>query len=128
MTRHGIELASADANGNILRYTDTAGNVVAAYTYNAFGRTISQSGPLADVFRHRFSSKYFDIETGLYYYGKRFYMLGVQRWLNRDPIQENGGENLYVFCNNNTLRYLDPDGQAFFAVRKLEDNFLALQV
>ena len=51
-------------------------------------------------------------------------MLGVQRWLNRDPIQENGGENLYVFCNNNTLRYLDPDGQAFFAVRKLEDNFL----
>ena len=53
MTRHGIELASADANGN----------VVAAYTYNAFGRTISQSGPLADVFRHRFSTKYFDVET-----------------------------------------------------------------
>ena len=62
-----------------------------AYTYDAFGRTISQSGPLADVFRHRFSSKYFDMETGLYYYGRRFYSPVLRRWLNRDPIGEEGG-------------------------------------
>ena len=28
---------------------------------------------MADVFRHRFSTKYYDDETGLYYYGYRFY-------------------------------------------------------
>ena len=58
-----------DNNGNITRYLDANGNTVAAYAYDAFGKTVSQSGPLADVFRHRFSTKYFDPETGLYYYG-----------------------------------------------------------
>ena len=36
----------ADAIGNILRYTDTAGNVVASYTYDAFGGMVSQSGTM----------------------------------------------------------------------------------
>ena len=110
VTRHGIELASADANGN----------VVAAYTYHAFGRTISQSGPLADVFRHRFSSKYFDMETGLYYYGRRFYSPVLRRWLNRDPIGEEGGNNLYCFCGNNSVLYHDVHGCAYFAYRPLD--------
>ncbi|MDY5955192.1 MAG: hypothetical protein SPK06_07185, partial [Kiritimatiellia bacterium] len=57
-----------DNNGNITRYLDSTGETVATYTYDAFGNTISQSGPLTDFFRHRFSTKYFDIETGLYYY------------------------------------------------------------
>ena len=70
-----------DNNGNIMRYLDISGNVVAEYTYDAFGRTILQSGTLADVFRHRFSSKYFDMETGLYYYGYRFYGPKLKRWL-----------------------------------------------
>ena len=43
-------------------------NVVAAYEYDDFGRIMSQSGPLADFFRHRFSTKYYDTETGLYYW------------------------------------------------------------
>ena len=70
-----IYIPHADAYGNITRYTDTAGNVVAEYTYDVFGRTISQNGPLNDLFRHRFSTKYFDVETGLHYYGYRFYKI-----------------------------------------------------
>ena len=62
-----------DNNGNITRYLDANGNTVAQYTYNAFGATLSQSGAMCDVFRHRFSTKYYDAETGLYYYGYRFY-------------------------------------------------------
>ena len=100
------------------RVNDTAvGSLV--YTYDAFGRTVSQSGPLADVFRHRFSTKYHDAETHLYYYGYRFYAPALMRWLNRDPIGEQGGANLYGFCGNNPLGNYDFKGYAYFAVRKL---------
>ena len=103
LKRNGaIYVPHADANGNIVRYTDTVGNVVAEYTYDAFGKTIAQSGPMAEVFRIRFSTKYFDSDTGLYYYGYRFYSPSLMRWLNRDPIEEDGGLNLYGFCGNIT--------------------------
>ena len=83
------------------------------YGYDAFGNTIAKSGPLDDFFRHRFSTKYFDVETGHYYYGYRFYHPILMRWLNRDPIEEKGGENLYAFCQNDPLFYYDPNGESF---------------
>ena len=67
------------------------------------GNLISKSGSLADFFRHRFSTKYFDAETELYYYGYRFYHPTLMRWLNRDPIEERGGLNLYLFCNSSFI-------------------------
>lgn len=88
--------------------------------YDAFGCIISQSGILADVFCHRFSSKYFDSETGLCYYGKRFYVSLLRRWLNRDPIEEKGGLNLFVFCHNDPMCGLDYVGLAYFAKRALQ--------
>jgi YD repeat-containing protein len=42
-----------DNNGNITHYLDSNGNVVAQYTYDAFGNIIAQSGLLANTFRHR---------------------------------------------------------------------------
>ena len=91
---------SYDNIGNITRYLDANGNTVAQYTYDAFGNTLSQSGTMCGVFRHRFSTKHFDAETGFYYYGYRFYFPPLTRWLNRDPIEEEGGVNLYGFCQN----------------------------
>ena len=102
-----------DNNGNVTKYIDESGNVVAAYEYDDFGRQISQSGPLTDFFRHRFSTKYFDPETGLYYYGERFYSPYWRIWLNRDPIEEDGGMNLYVYCANNPILRYDVDGQSW---------------
>ena len=99
-----------DNNGNITRYLDSTGETVATYTYDAYGNTISQSGPIADFFRHRFSTKYFDTETNLYYYGYRFYHPILMRWLNRDPLEESGGCNLCAFCNNSPLYIIDPLG------------------
>ena len=78
--------------------------------YDDFGRTISRSGSMADFFRMRFSTKYFESETGLYYYGYRFYSPALMRWLNRDPIGEDGGLNLYGFCGNAALSSVDPRG------------------
>ena len=111
-----------DNNGNITKYIDESGNIVAAYEYDDFGRTISQIGPLADFFRHRFSTKYYDAETGLYYYINRFYSLDWRIWLNRDPIEEEGGLGLYVFSNNNAISNIDALGRAVFLVLAGLDN------
>ena len=102
-----IYIPCYDNNGNVTKYVDENGNIVASYTYDAFGVLIAKSGPLADVFRHRFSTKYYDAETGLYYYGYRFYHPALMRWLNRDPIEEDGGVNLYGFCGNNGINSVD---------------------
>jgi RHS repeat-associated protein len=113
LKRNGvIYVPHADAFGNILRYADTAGNIVATYVYDTFGRTISTTGPLAHLFRHRFSTKYFDAETSLYYYGYRFYHPILMRWLNRDPIEECGGLNVYEFCGNSPVDSIDTLGLA----------------
>jgi RHS repeat-associated protein len=115
-----IYIPCYDNNGNITKYIDANGNIVASYTYNAFGCLISKSGVLADFFRHRFSTKYFDAETCLYYNGYRFYHPILMRWLNLDPIGEDGGVNLYEFCGNNPVCRYDMDGRAYFAYRPLD--------
>ncbi|MGI6496838.1 MAG: RHS repeat-associated core domain-containing protein [Kiritimatiellia bacterium] len=96
-----------DNNGNIIAYADETGTIVAEYTYDAFGRTIAATGSLADAFRHRFSTKYYDAEIGLYYYGYRFCAPELMRWLNQDPIGEEGGVNLYAFCGNDGVNGVD---------------------
>jgi insecticidal toxin complex protein TccC len=50
----------------------------------------------------------------MYYYGFRFYDPGLQRWINRDPIGEMGGLNLYGFVGNSPLIYVDPYGLAWY--------------
>jgi len=80
---------SCDANGNISEYVDGGGSVVAQYEYDAFGNEISRSGAEAQSIPFRFSTKYFDDETSLYYYGYRYYSPTLGRWINRDPLVEN---------------------------------------
>jgi len=62
---------------------------------------------LAEVNPYRFSTKYFDDETELYYYGYRYYSPELGRWLIRDPIEERGGINLYGFIGNDAINKWD---------------------
>jgi RHS repeat-associated protein len=71
---------------------------------------LHSSGPIADNNPFRFSTKFFDIETDLYYYGYRFYSPNLGRWINRDPIEEDGGFNLFVFSYNNPVNLFDALG------------------
>ncbi|MEX2382235.1 MAG: RHS repeat-associated core domain-containing protein, partial [Opitutales bacterium] len=48
-----------------------------------------------------------DTEAGLYYYGYRYYSPSMGRWINRDPIEERGGLNLYGFVGNDPANYWD---------------------
>jgi RHS repeat-associated protein len=93
----------ADGNGNITMLINNLQSIVAKYLYDPFGNTLSLSGPLANANTYRFSSKEWNDNAGLYYYLYRFYDPNLQRWPNRDPIQERGGLNLYGFADNDSI-------------------------
>ena len=99
-----------DHNGNIVRYVSEGGSVAAQYAYDPYGNVVEASGALADQFPFGFSTKYHDRETGMIAYQRRFYHPDLGRWLNRDPIEEEGGENLYAFCRNAPILYYDSSG------------------
>ena len=56
-----------DNNGNVIGYWNETGSLAAEYAYDAFGNTIAATGSMSAVFPHRFSTKYYDAETDLYY-------------------------------------------------------------
>jgi len=95
----------------VVQYVDKTGSLVAQYAYDAFGNTIQKSGAKADELKMRFSTRYFDDEAGLYYFGHRFYSPRIARWLTRDPIEEDGGENLYAYCGNDLVNKVDVMGE-----------------
>jgi RHS repeat-associated protein len=100
-----------DANGNITAYANAYGAITAHYDYDAFGNIVTQSGELADNFIHRFSSKPWCNFTGILHYQRRPYLSSLGRWLSRDPIAEGGGINLYGFCRNNPVLFMDLFGE-----------------
>lgn len=110
----------ADVQGNITAMINSSGTVNADYHYDSFGNTLSQSGSWAAVNPYRFSSKMIDYTgatgQGIYYYGQRFYHPDLQRWINRDPLGEVGGINLYGFVANTPLNAVDPNGEWVFLV------------
>jgi len=59
------------------------------------------------VFSHLYSTKPWNADTGLYYYGYRYYHPRSGRWISRDPIAEHGGLNLFGFCSNNPVSKSD---------------------
>ncbi len=103
---------ASDHNGNVMNLVDAADQTVAAaYEYSPFGEQITVDGAFAAANPMRFSSKYYDAEVGLYYYGYRYYTPADGRWLNRDPIAEDGGLNLYAFVHNKPKDLVDPTGK-----------------
>jgi RHS repeat-associated protein len=116
-----VYLPARDANGNITALIDAgatapgANPVAASYEYSPFGELLRVEGPYAAANPFRFSSKFTDDETGLVCYGLRYYNPALGRFLNRDPIGEAGGENLYAFVGNGPVNRLDVLGANPFA-------------
>jgi RHS repeat-associated protein len=79
----------------------------ATATFSPFGELIRSTGAMANVNPFRFSTKWQDNESGFLYYGYRYYNPSTGRWLNRDPIGEDGGVNLYGFVGNDGVDSID---------------------
>jgi RHS repeat-associated protein len=80
------------------------------YEYSPFGEVIRASGAQAKRNPIRFSTKLQDPDSDLYYYGYRFLNPATGRWINRDPIEEEGGVNIYQMIANNPIGGIDPVG------------------
>jgi RHS repeat-associated protein len=100
-----------------LKFSDAnhsaAAAIAAHYEYDPYGGGVNDlSGyTYAEANPIRFSSKYHDAETGLGYWGYRYYSARLGRWINRDPLEEDGGLNLYAYVND-PLSGFDPLGLA----------------
>ncbi|MEJ5059898.1 MULTISPECIES: RHS repeat domain-containing protein [unclassified Pseudomonas] len=102
-----------DHLGSCTLELDDAGEVISQERYHPFGTTawFAGRGEVEASFKTvRYSGKERDA-TGLYYYGFRYYVPWLQRWINPDPAGGIDGPNRYRAMRNNTLIYLDRDGR-----------------
>ena len=111
-----------DGNGNVAALVRSDGVLAAAYEYSPAGQSLRKDVYDSAVSDNpfRFSTKYTDSETGLVYYGHRYYSPSLGRFINRDPIAESGGLNLYGFCGNDGIDNVDFLGNSWLS--KLWDH------
>ena len=103
---------SYDGNGNILGLVNAADRgAEARYEYSPYGELLHATGPLARSNPFRWSTKFWDDESGLVYYGYRYYSPSLGRWISKDPMEEEGGLHLYAFVLNSPVFGLDARGQ-----------------
>jgi len=98
-----------NGNGDVAALINSFdGSISARYEYGVFGEALRATGPVAKTNPFRFSTKYQDDESDIVLYPARPWHEG--RFLSRDPIEEEGGINLYAFVNNNPANATDPLG------------------
>ena len=109
-----------DFMSNILGLVDDSGNIVVKYKYDAYGNRISitdTSGcDLGNINPFRYKGYYYDDDVEMYYCKSRFYVPLWHRWLNSDSInylepKNITSLNLFAYCNNNPVMYVDPTGR-----------------
>jgi len=114
-----------NARGDVVQLVGDAGGVVLrTYRYTAFG--VELSPVEGDTNPWRFAGEYFDRETGRIYLRARFYSPRLGRFTQEDPLWNVSNMqrsvnailqagNLFVYCINNPVRWIDPSGLAIQA-------------
>lgn len=98
------------SNGNAS--TQSPNTLQAEYIYSTYGEVLMKSGDLANKNNITYSTRYQESNTGLVAYTFRHYSPLLHKWINKDPIAEEGGVNIYGFCLNNPIYYFDSLGAA----------------
>ena len=123
---------------NIIGITDINGKIVVKYSYDAWGalkniEDTSSSG-IGKLNPFRFKGYYYDNESSMYYCKTRYYVPQWGRWLSPDSIEylntnSINGLNLYCYCFNNPIIYVDSSGHfpvAIDAITTLVDGLMFL--
>lgn len=100
-----------DAKGSVVALTDSRSEVVARFSYDAWGTPESTDTGLTDFY---FASGYYEAEAGLYILGPRTYDPSLGRFLQKDPLAGSlldlVSQNEYVYANNDPVNKIDPTG------------------
>ncbi|KAF5982997.1 insecticidal toxin complex [Fusarium coicis] len=91
---------------------DQSGLVITYEEYSPFGSSsfcLRRSKQEASR-KYRFAAYERDKETGLYYCNARYYAPWLGRWISPDPLGTKDGLNLYCYCGNDPVNYVDPTG------------------
>jgi RHS repeat-associated protein len=108
-----------DYLGNVDLITERDGNTHEFFMYNPWGEEMHQWNANTYGFTspYRFNSKELDPETGLAYYGARYYQNKIGVWLSVDPKAEAfPNVSSYSFNMNNPIMFIDPGGDSTFVV------------
>ncbi|WP_247653527.1 RHS repeat domain-containing protein [Flavobacterium sp. CS20] len=109
----------ADHLGSNEIITDNTGAPHEFHLTLPFGETMAeQRKPVADYYNSwKFTGKELDEETGLYYFGARYYQPSWSVWLSVDPMAHAlPSWSLYVAFGDNPINNIDPDGRYFIGV------------
>jgi len=93
--------------------------IAETYTYDAYGNPTIYDASGSEILnqtsqignRYLFQGREYDFVTHLYYFRARYYNPETGTWLSKDPIGISGGLNLYTFCGNNPVMFVDPSGE-----------------
>ena len=99
-----------DHLGSSSYITGNDGKVSQHTEYIAFGEILFDEHSSEHTMPYLFNGKELDSETGLYYYGARYYDPKVSIFVNVDPLVEKTMQ-AYAYANNNPVRFIDPDGK-----------------
>jgi RHS repeat-associated protein len=111
----GVHFPLTDGQASVRHLTDTAGNVTDAYTYDAFGVTLSQTGSTPNDFR--FVGEQRDPNVGFQYHRARWYAQATGRFLSTDPAPGQLFDPLtlhkYLYAGADPVNKADPSGLDF---------------
>jgi len=116
---------SFDQVKNVTELFDGAGAIAATYDYSPFGQLVSSTGNVANPLT--FSAEFHDSTIGLQYYNYRHLNVLDSRWVNRDPIGEAGGPNVYGFIENTSNNTFDLLGLEWEQIPEGEDFYMDYQ-
>ncbi len=107
---------TSDNLGSITYITDEDGNICNQYEYDAFGSFAIKEETIQN--RFCYTGEQYDPITSQYYLRARFYNPVIGRFLNEDTYYGDG-LNLYAYCDNNPVNYVDPSGHYDCTIKKM---------
>ena len=117
-----------NAQGDVIALLNANGTLAASYNYGAWGnysvhgadgKKTTDATFIGHINPLRYRGYYYDRETRLYYLQSRYYDFANCRFINADgqlSVVDFSAVNLFAYCGNNPVNYIDPSGHAFMLI------------